>query len=215
MRIERGPDPGPFNNPSDYKRKYKPFLRSLFRCRCAYCQSHDDRFGGEDGATVDHFKPEGRYHELRCSWSNLYYACHVCNCHYKKQFPTPDEEAQGKRFVDPCAEDPDDHFRMVQDESTGDISRIRFLSPAAEYTIFRLKLNDRKSLRDFWRNLHHAERRLAERLGEMDDCLSRCADIATDPQIESLRSVCESQRLDCVQELERVRSLRPFPIDAQ
>ncbi len=213
MRIERGPDPGPFNNPSDYKRKYKPFLRSLFRCRCAYCQSHDDRFGGEDGAEVDHFKPEGRHPELRFTWSNLYYACHVCNCLYKKQFPTPDEEAQGKRFVDPCAEDPDDHFRMVQDESTGDISRIRFLSPAAEYTIFRLKLNDRKSLRDFWRNLHHEERRLAECLGEMDDCLSRCADVATDPQIESLRSVCESQRQNCVQELERVRSLRPFPME--
>lgn len=216
MRIERGPDPGPFNNSSDYKRKYRPFLRSLFRCQCAYCQSHDDHFGGEEGATVDHFKPESRYHELRCSWSNIYYACQVCNCHYKKQFPTPDEEAKGKRFVDPCAEDPDDHFRMVKDESTGDISHIRPLSPAAEYTIFRLKLNDRPSLRDYWRALHCDERKLAERLVAIESSLDSCADLATklnDPAIASLRSDFESQKQNCVQQLERIQSLRPFPID--
>ena len=218
MRMERGPDPGPFKNPSDYKRKYKPFLRSLFRCRCAYCQLPDDRFQAEEGATVDHFKPEGRYPDLRFDWSNLYYACPVCNTHYKKHYPTLSEEAQGKRFVDPCAEDPDDHFRLAWDERTGCFSRIRHLTLAAEYTVFRLKLNDRPSLRDYWREIHQEEKTLTKRLGEIEDCLCDCVDVASklnDPQIESLRSDYESQRVVCVQEIERIRSLRPFPIEAQ
>lgn len=215
MRIERGPDPGPFANPSDYKRKYKPFLRSLFRRRCAYCQQPDDRFGGEEGATVDHFKPEGRFRELQFQWSNLYYSCAVCNCHYKKQYPTPAEEADGKRFVDPCAEDPDDHFRMVHDQSTGNLSRIRPLTPAAEYTVFRLKLNDRPSLRDFWREIDQDEQQLNERLGQIENGLTTCADIAAklnDSGIKQLKSDYESQMQNCLRELDRVRSLRPFPV---
>jgi uncharacterized protein (TIGR02646 family) len=219
MRIERGNDPGPFNNPRDYKRKYKPFLRSLFRCRCAYCQTQDDYFGGEDAATVDHFKPEGRFHELRFTWSNLYYACHVCNCHYKKQHPTVAEEAQGKRFVDPCAEDPEDHFRLVRDNSTGEFSRIRPLSPAAEYTNFRLKFNHRKSLRDYWRLLDRQERELAQSLSEIERGLQICSGLevrlndSNDSAITSLKDDFESRKRHCLSELDRVRSLRPFPIE--
>ena len=108
MRIERGPSPGPLPDHT----AYKPHLRPLFRFRWRYCLTPDDRLGGEEGMTVDHFKPQRRYPELRLSWSNLYYACSICNSHYKKDYPTLGEEAEGKRFVDPCEEDPDEHFRL-------------------------------------------------------------------------------------------------------
>lgn len=216
MRIERGPDPGPFTNPSDYKRKYKPFLRSLFHRRCAYCHLPDHRSQGEEGATVDHFKPECRYPELQFNWSNLYYACHICNTHYKKHYPTPSEESEGKRLVDPCAEDPDDHFRLTWDKQTGCFSRVRHLTSAAEYAVFRLKLNDRPSLRDYWREIDHEERRLKKRLGEIEECLCICVEVTgklSDSTIESLRLDYESQRDMCLQEMDGIRARRPFPND--
>ena len=75
--------------------------------------------------TVNHFKPECRFPELRFSWPNLYYACLVCNSHYKKDYPTAEEEAEGKRFIDPSEEDPDDHFRLVRDPNGGEPRRVR------------------------------------------------------------------------------------------
>src|SRR5580698_6290867 len=110
MRIERGTDPGPYTKARDYV----IHLRQLFRHRCAYCLTPDDRLGGEEGMKVDHFHPESRRPELRLAWANLYYCCDVCN-NRKSNYPTDIETARGERFVDPCAEDPDEHFRMVRD----------------------------------------------------------------------------------------------------
>ncbi len=212
MRIERGPDPGPFG----HHRQYKPSLRVVFRSRCAYCLMHDDKLGGEDGATVDHFKPVGRYPELRLVWSNLYYACTVCNCHYKKHYPTPEEEAQGKRFIDPCAEDTDEHFRMIPDERTGDLNRIRPLTAPAEYSVFRLKLNDRKLLRDYWRMIQECERELVTQIGEIQNQLLVCEELVIRQDLSqgaSLRAYFESQLETCIQNLREVRSRRPFPME--
>ncbi len=212
MRIERGPEPGPFSDPA----RYKAHLRPLFRCRCAYCLVPDDRLGGEEGMTVDHFKPERWYPKLRLSWSNLYYACSVCNSHYKKDYPKPNEEAEGKRFVDPCIEDPDSHFRLVPDLATGDLCRVHPLSPAAEYSVFRLKLNRRKFLRDFWRCLQHEELRLLTRAKDLRERLEDCAQqIQRDgpsDQLRRLQTDFETQLKTASTELDAVRLLRPFPV---
>ena len=128
MRIKRGQDPGPYSDHRRYRSQYKPHLRLLFRCRCAYCLTPDDRLGGEEAMHVDHFKPESRFPELQLAWPNLYYACPVCNSQYKRDYPTAREEAEGKRFVDPCAEDPDDHFRLVCDVYSGEPRQVRALT---------------------------------------------------------------------------------------
>lgn len=212
MKIERGPDPGPFTDPAQYKR----YLRPLFRCRCAYCLTPDERLGGEEGMTVDHFKPERWYPQLRLEWSNLYYACPICNSHYKKDHPKPEEEAQGKRFVDPCHEDPNDHFRLVPDPETGDRCRVRPLSPAAEYTVFRLKFNSRKSLRDFWTTLQHEVSSLAAREDEvrrrLKDCLQLIDRHGPSEELERLRADYEGQLAETCAELDAARRLQPFPV---
>ncbi len=213
MRIERGRDPWPF---SDHRR-YRPHLRPLFRCRCAYCLTPDDRLGGEDAMTVDHFQPESRFPESRLSWANLYYACVVCNSHYKKDHPTAKEEAEGKRFVDPCEEDPSDHFRLVRDPNTGEPSRVRALSAAAEYSVYRLKLNHRKFLRDFWRSLHHEETRLLRReseiRGRLEDCAKFVAGQGPVAELRRIQSDYDKQLIGVLSEIEAIRSNRPFPVD--
>lgn len=200
MRIERGADPGPFSHPRDYV----THLRSLFRRRCAYCITPDDRLGGEEGMRVDHFRPESRFPELRLAWSNLYYSCDVCN-NRKGDHPREDEEAEGLRFVDPCAEDPDDHFRMTRDPHTGDFCRITHRSDAAKYTIRRLPFNRRPFLRDYWRELDAAERTWTDQMRNVQELESLLGH--SDPNVQQLLAVCQS-------ELEAIHELRPFPIDA-
>lgn len=212
MRIERGPDPGPFAELA----QYRPYLRPLFRGRCAYCLTPDSRLGGEDSMTLDHFKAKKWYPALKDEWSNLYYACFVCNSHYKKDHPKPTEEAAGKRFVDPCQEDPDDHFRLVYDPETGDLCRVEPLSPAAEYTVFRLKFNRRSSLRDFWRSLHHEEMRLKAREDDvsqrLQDCLLLIDRDGPSEEVRRLQADYERQLTATRSELDAIRQLRPFPV---
>jgi hypothetical protein len=167
--------------------------------------------------TVDHFKPESRFLELRLSWPNLYYACSVCNSHFKKDHPTAKEEAEGKRFVDPCEEDPDGHFRLACDPDNGEPCRVRALSPAAEYVVFRLKFNQRRSLRDFWRLLHREESRLSrwetEIRHRLEDCAREVNHRGPSAQLSRIQSGFESALNEILRELEAVRSDRPFPID--
>lgn len=51
---------------------------------CSYCDGHPlDATGAE---TVDHFRPKGHaaFHELVCSWTNLFLTCTACN-HAKRE----------------------------------------------------------------------------------------------------------------------------------
>lgn len=198
MRIDRGNDPGPFSRPRDYV----SHLRELFRFRCAYCLTPDDRLGGEEGMKVDHFLPESRFEHLRLAWSNLYYSCDVCN-NRKSNHPTEEEADDGLRFVDPCAEDPDDHFRLVREPESGDFCRVTHLSDPAEYTIRQLQLNVRPFLQDFWRELDAAERRWNGYLRSVTELLKQLGD--SDSEAESLRDQCND-------EIARIRERRPFPL---
>lgn len=213
MRIERGPDPGPFSTHSEYKR----YLQRLFRHRCAYCLTPDDRNGGLEGMTVDHFWPTSRFSHLRLAWSNLYYGCVVCNSHYKKDHPTEEEEARGCRFVDPCQEDPDDHFRMTRDPSMDTFSRVQALTDAAVFTLRVLRFNSRKALSDFWRELDLLERGSLSRMREIRGILERLQQHiqrrGTSREIDAIQDDYLRQLQQQQDELAHVRSMRPFPPD--
>jgi uncharacterized protein (TIGR02646 family) len=198
MRIERSDDPGPFAQP----RSYVTHLRLLFRHRCAYCRTWDDQLGGEEGMKVDHFRAESRHPDLRLEWVNLYYCCDVCN-NRKGNYPTDEEMAHGQRFVDPCAEDPDEHFQMVRDQRFGDFCRIVHRSTAARYTIRRLHFNNRTFLRDLWRKIDADERILTERMRVIQALNAQLG--GSDLEAQNLLSQCET-------ELASIRERRPFPL---
>ena len=211
MRIERGGDPGPFTDHRDYK----PHLRLLFRERCAYCLTPDDCTGGLEGMTVDHFRPQSRYPELRGTWTNLYYACGICNSHYKRDRPTDDEERAGERFVNVCAEESDDHFRLSIDQSNGDHCKIVAVTAAARFSIHALHLDRRKGLRDFWRELDKCERRQQHMLQTFNGLIAHLDANAHDldpSDVQELRHECASCRDECSQRLKEIRNRRPFPI---
>jgi len=213
MRVERGGDPGPYRHYGQYKSR----LREIFRYRCAYCLTPEERCGGSDSMTVDHFHPQSRYPHLRLSWINLYYACIVCNSHYKKEYPTVEEERAGFRFVDPCAEDPDEHFRLSRDPTTKRLCIVRPLTDPAKYTALKLRFNERKSLRDFWVEIEKSEREVLDNLqavSQIRDNLNAAA-AGTRPikwQREAL-SQCEQLLIDMQRRLQTIRGQRPFPFE--
>jgi len=167
--------------------------------------------------TVDHFLPRDRYTHLLHEWSNLYYSCTVCNCHHKRNHPTAAEEAAGYRFVDPCQEDPDDHFRLVRCPKTNQLCCIEALSDAGRFTLRILKLHTRQRLRDYWRELESLERKEQEILQWIDSLIRNLRIIiemngASAVTVSMLSSLAE-QQMAALERLADIVSERPFPAD--
>lgn len=213
MRIQRLEDPGPFTRHGDYK----PHLQPVFRHRCAYCQTHEDRNGGLEGMTVDHFWCESRYPRLRLAWDNLYYSCFICNCCHKKDRPTEKELAAGDRFVDACREDPDDHFRLVRCPKTNQLCCIKALSDAGRFTLLTLKLHVRSQLRDYWRELERKELDERELLRAIDVSIEQLDIVVKErgssTKVEIARRSLAAQRQTSLERLADALSRRPFPAE--
>jgi uncharacterized protein (TIGR02646 family) len=212
VRIVRGLDPGPFSKYTQYKAS----LRPCFRSRCAYCLVPDDRLGGVEGMTVDHFKPRDRYPELLLVWTNLYYSCPVCNEHYKKNHPTAEEEALGLGLVDPCAHDPEMHFRLMPEKGTGHHCVVRGRTSRGRYTTQILKFNYRPFLRDFWRELELLDRAAREDL-RIAEALIRAArrQLRAEPanaEFKEMLSHIEGERTKIQEKLVEIAGRRPFPL---
>lgn len=73
--------------------------------RCMYC-------GDSQGTDVDHFEPKSRTPLRTFDWFNHLLACSYCNSNQKRDlFPTAPDGTP--LLVDPTAEDPLDHLRLV------------------------------------------------------------------------------------------------------
>jgi len=116
--------------------KYKPYLRQDFSYRCAYCTIHEGEFGGLRNFVVEHYRPKGKFPELECEYTNLYYACSICNNCKGKRWPSDEYIAEGLHFADPCEEDIYDvHFCEQND------GHLEPLTLCGDYTITHIRLN--------------------------------------------------------------------------
>lgn len=123
---------------------YKPYLRRDFHTRCAYCLIHEAHYGGLRNYHVDHFRPKTRYPRLALTYSNLYYACGLCNIFKGETWPSPAQRRAGFRFGDPCQENIyEKHFQV--DERDGSL---RALTNAGRYMKEHLRL-DRRQLKKY------------------------------------------------------------------
>ena len=111
----------------------------MFGGKCAYCES---RITHVDYGHIEHFRPKagprGRPN-LTFEWSNLFLACGVCNGPGFKgdRFPEADD---GGPLVNPCDDEPTDHFRFVFDPKTR-IASVDGISPRGKVTENILGLN--------------------------------------------------------------------------
>ena len=108
---------------------------------------------------------------------------------------------------------------MARDPECGDYCRVRPLSEIAQYTVFRLQLNRRKSLRDFWREMDRLARNARRRIEEIRQSLALCADLCHRPEIAAeageIRRDYEAQLAVAEASLGEIEGMRPFPIDAE
>jgi hypothetical protein len=133
-RQDRGPDPGPFPR---RPHAYKPHLRLVFRAKCCYCRMPDG-LKGYEGFGIDHYLPKSRFPHLQDLWSNLFYACNVCNAWKGEWVPT-----SGLFLPNPC-----DHWMADHLQYQG--SDVETYTPQGDWLVELLHLGDtdRRELRD-------------------------------------------------------------------
>jgi hypothetical protein len=137
---------------------YRPLLRHDFQFRCAYCLTLETHIGGEANFAIDHYRPRrGRFArpDLEAVYSNLYWVCRECNENKGDWWTTPEQEAAGIRWLDPCEPwgDHDLHWHITPD------GEIHWLTPIGEFTVKRLRLHQRGWLKRHWRKLHQWQQR--------------------------------------------------------
>lgn len=131
VRHRRKLTPPAFSN----YRQYKPSLREEFEAQCVYCRALD-RIKGYDSFGVDHYRPMRLYPSLATEYMNLYYACNRCNTLKRDFWPSLRQYVVEKIFIpNPCEHVMFEHVRYKR----GTVSAA---SPAGEFTIERLDLND-------------------------------------------------------------------------
>ena len=133
---------------------YRPFLRRDFDFRCAYCLRHEFFFGGGEAGEIDHFRPRHLFPELLTVYGNLYWSCRKCNAVKGGVWPSAVQTERGLRFLDPCADDPADHW---QTDAAGTLTA---LTPPGRYTIRHIRLN-RSTLVQFRRFLFGLQARVS------------------------------------------------------
>jgi hypothetical protein len=115
--------------------KAREHLRRDFNYRCAYCIVHEQKVGGMETFTIDHFHPRSQGGRVN-DYANLYWACVGCNRFKGESGTTTAERRQGVRFADPCREQ-DYGVHFVENEQSEMVPQTR----CGEYHVLTLRLN--------------------------------------------------------------------------
>lgn len=119
----------------DSYKAYRPILRRDFDYQCAYCRRHEFFFGGGEAGEIDHFRPRHLFPLLINSYSNLYWSCRKCNAFKSGTWPSASQLGRELRFLDPCADNQADHWRMNADGT------LTALTLTGRYTVEHICLN--------------------------------------------------------------------------
>ncbi len=89
-------------------------LETMFHGKCAYCEAHIKHI---DFGDIEHFYPKAKCPLYAIKWVNLLFACAKCNQENKSDnFPLDIDE--NPLFVNPCEDEPSDHFSFEFDTIT-------------------------------------------------------------------------------------------------
>lgn len=117
---------------------WKPQLADEAKYQCVYCCIHESNFGGIRNFHVEHYKPQSKFPTLKDAYSNLFYACGVCNIFKSDDWPgelASDDFSQAG-YPDPSRVDYGQLLKV--DRFSGIVSSG---SSTGKYLIERLHLN--------------------------------------------------------------------------
>jgi len=142
-------------DPGLHYSEYKQPLRKDFIYTCSYCTLSE--FEAEAiGFTIDHYEPRQARPELENEYSNLMYACAVCNQRKSDRTPPMEARNDGFRYFRPDSDLYTDHF-----EESG--KRLKYKTPCGDFTIDTVDLNrmQLQNLRQWRQRLGQAADRVA------------------------------------------------------
>lgn len=148
-------------------KEIKEALCVMFHGKCAYCES---KITHVDYGHIEHYRPKSKFPELTFDWSNMLLACGVCNGSGHKGDHFPEEDKNGP-LVNPCDEDPSQHFSFHYEPDCR-IASVYGITPRGETTEKILGLN-RNELRSY-------------RSGQIARLYLLARFAASDPEAESL-----------------------------
>ncbi|RVU83846.1 hypothetical protein EOL70_13540 [Leucothrix sargassi] len=99
----------PYKNYRDHKQQ----LTDDFNHNCGYCGDNDFFSGGKRSYHIDHFAPKSLFPSLETSYSNLVYACPVCNIAKSDDWPSKSAQVsvvENVGYICPCDEEYDEHL---------------------------------------------------------------------------------------------------------
>lgn len=117
---------------------WKPQLAEEAQCQCVYCCIHESDFGGIRNFHVEHYKPQSKFPLLKNTYSNLFYACGICNIFKSNDWPNELVGGDFSQFGYPDPSQVDYGQFLIIDQYTGTLSSE---SVAGKYVIERLHLN--------------------------------------------------------------------------
>ncbi|MCX2485071.1 HNH endonuclease [Pedobacter sp. MR2016-24] len=121
-----------------YYSDWKEELSFEAKGQCVYCAINNRSFGGVRNFHVEHYKPKSlpAFIALEHDYSNLYYACSICNCFKGNAWPNdPDENFNNNSFPDPSKVDYSEIFFVESDY------KLKSDFVAGKYIIQRIFLN--------------------------------------------------------------------------
>jgi len=92
-------------------------------------------WGGSSHFAVEHFQPKKQFPELETTYSNLYYACGMCNSYKSNKWPNDGDIGAGRRFFDPCKDLATKHFSVDR------LGALHTHSNCGLYTVKCIRLN--------------------------------------------------------------------------
>lgn len=95
-----------------------------------------DGLKGYEGFGVDHYLPKSRFPALTTTWSNLFYACNVCNTWKGESVSTPE-----LFLPNPCGHGMADHLQYRGAD-------VEAYTPHGEWLVELLHLAERRDLRE-------------------------------------------------------------------
>ena len=112
---------------------------------CIYCTISDAHYGGIRNFHVEHYRPKSRFKGLEHIYSNLFYACAICNTFKGNDWPDEPkpESFDYIHYPDPSVTDYSKLF--VVDPDTAMVSGVNV---AARYLVEQLHLNRPQILRN-------------------------------------------------------------------
>lgn len=136
---------------ADYRRS-KPAIARDCSFQCVYCATLEADLGGIRMFHVEHYRPKSKFPDLEKAYSNLYYACPICNIYKGADWPgDPTEELDEPSYPDPEQLDYCELFSL--DASSLEVDG-RYV--ASKYLVNRVCLNRPHliTLRRFRRVMH-------------------------------------------------------------